>query len=223
MHAFSVQLAWANELLEVHLQRACKQLLDTSTTANGDGTSQDLKLQLDALVKQITACFVGVQSCIPEPLSPAAARPSSGTSLTTPAQVLLLPISVHLMACGSCKTRVAAQYSSSHSEGCLKRLPCMSVIHFIFLALHVLSVAGALCLGDSASGTVASALESAVAQKEMRFCAPCLYTRGHVPYLHLTKEGIVADNSSEHLCSLMECTAFQASAILQGKLDALPS
>ncbi len=147
MHAFSVQLAWANELLEVHLQRASKQLLDISTTANGDGTSQDLKLQLDALVKQITACFVGVQSCIPEPLSPAAARPSSGTSLTTPAQVLLLPVSVHLMACGSCKTRVAAQYSSSHSEGCLKHLPCMSVI-----TLHLSGIACPECRRSSLPG-----------------------------------------------------------------------
>lgn len=126
-HAVSLQLAWANELLEVHLQTASKQLLDISTTAAGDGNSQDLKLQLDALVKQITACFVGVQSCISEPISPAGGRPSSGTSLTTPAQVLLPPVSVRLMACGSCKARVPTQYSVTHSEGSLKHLPCISV------------------------------------------------------------------------------------------------
>ena len=152
-----MQLVWAEELLEVHLQGASKQLLDSSTAAAGDGNSQDLKLQLDAIVKQITACFVGVQSCIPEPISPAAGRPSSGTPLTTPAQVLLPPLSVRLMACGSCKARVATQYLLPHSEGCSKHLPCISVIqYFIFLALHVPSVARALCLGKAANWTAAS-------------------------------------------------------------------
>ena len=46
-------------------------------------------MQLDALVKQITASFVGAQSCIPEPASPATSRPTRGTPLTTPAQVTL--------------------------------------------------------------------------------------------------------------------------------------
>ena len=41
-----LQLAWANELLEVHLQGACKQLHSLSTAANGDSNSQDLKLQV---------------------------------------------------------------------------------------------------------------------------------------------------------------------------------
>ena len=84
-----LQLAWANELLEVHLQEACEQLHGLSTAAGADGNGQDLKLQLDALVKQVTACFVGAQSCIPEPASPATSRPTCGTPLTTHAQVLL--------------------------------------------------------------------------------------------------------------------------------------
>ena len=43
-----LQLAWANELLEVHLHGACKQLHSLSTAAGGDSNSQDLKLQVCA-------------------------------------------------------------------------------------------------------------------------------------------------------------------------------
>lgn len=82
-----VQLAWANELLEAHLAGASQELLQISSGTGADSASQDLKLHLDGLVKRITACFVGVQSCIPEPPSPATSRPTHGTPLTTPAQV----------------------------------------------------------------------------------------------------------------------------------------
>ena len=83
-----MQLAWANELLETHLAGASQELLQISSGTGADSASQDLKLQLDGLVKRITACFVGVQSCIPESPSPATSRPAHGTPLTTPAQVL---------------------------------------------------------------------------------------------------------------------------------------
>ena len=82
-----MQLAWANELLEAHLAGASQELLQISSGAGADSASQDLKLHLDGLVKRITACFVGVQSCIPELPSPATSRPTHGTPLTTPAQV----------------------------------------------------------------------------------------------------------------------------------------
>ncbi len=90
-----MQLSFAEELLEVHLAAASWELSSTSTASGADTNSagQDLKLRLDALVKQITACFVGVQSCLPEPESPATARPSSGHALTTPVQVpIIFPI-----------------------------------------------------------------------------------------------------------------------------------
>ncbi len=82
-----MQLAWADELLEAHLAGASQELLQISSGTGADGASQDLKLQLGGLVKRITACFVGVQSCIPELASPATSRPTHGTPLTTPAQV----------------------------------------------------------------------------------------------------------------------------------------
>ena len=84
-----MQLSFAEELLEVHLVAASRELSSTSTAPGTDanGSGQDLKLRLGALVKQITACFVGVQSCLPEPQSPATARPSKGHALTTPVQV----------------------------------------------------------------------------------------------------------------------------------------
>ena len=84
-----MQLSFAEQLLEVHLLAASRELSSTSTAlgADANGSGQDLKLRLDALVKQITACFVGVQSCLPEPQSPATARPGSGNALTTPVQV----------------------------------------------------------------------------------------------------------------------------------------
>ena len=84
-----MQLSFAEELLEVHLVAASQELSSTSTApgADANGSGQDLKLRLDALVKQITACFVGSQSCLPEPQSSATARPSSGHALTTRVQV----------------------------------------------------------------------------------------------------------------------------------------
>ena len=66
-------------------------------------THQVRHVQLDALVKQITASFVGAQSCIPEPGSPATSRSTHGTPLTTPAQVPVITL-IHkssLLAAGS--------------------------------------------------------------------------------------------------------------------------